>query len=117
MTYVPRPWERCDRPATLLGEIMPETSDRLATVALSGQALPFSHGVLIHALHGWHLALYQVPTYACPAVSKDGQVVVETTAGQRLTGHAVVEFVTPGGGYVLLSGSGRPRLESPSRAA
>jgi hypothetical protein len=92
---------------------MRETSDRLAAVALDGQALPFSHGVLIHAMHGWHVALYQVPTYACPAVRKDGRVVVETVAGNRLTGHAVTEFVTQGGGYVLLSGSGRLNQESP----
>ena len=70
MTYMPRPWGRCDGPATSLAEIMPQTSDRLAAVALDGQALPFSHGVLIHAMHGWHLALYQVPAYACPAVSR-----------------------------------------------
>jgi hypothetical protein len=100
------------------GEIMrEETTDRLATVALNGQALPFLHGVLIHAMHGWHVALYQVPTYACPAVRKAGQVVVETVAGNRLTGHAVTEFVTEGGGYVLLSGSGRLRQESQPRAA
>ena len=96
---------------------MPETADRLASVNLNGRALPFAHGVLIHAMHGWHVALYQVPVYACPAVRKDGWVVVETVAGNRLTGHAVTEFVTEGGGYVLLSGSGRLRLESPSRAA
>jgi hypothetical protein len=96
---------------------MPETSDRLAAVALNGQALPFSHGVLIHAMHGWHIALYQVPTYACPAVRTDGQVVVETFAGNRLAGHAVTEFVTQGGGYVLLSGSGHLRREAPPRAA
>jgi hypothetical protein len=94
-----------------------ETTDRLAAVALNGHALPFSHGVLIHAMHGWHVALYQVPPYACPTLRKDGQVVVETVAGNRLAGHAVTEFVTEGGGYVLLSGSGRLRLESPSRAA
>ena len=96
---------------------MPETSDRLATAALNGQALPFSHGVLIHAMHGWHVALYQVPTYACPAVRDDGQVVVETIAGHRLVGHATTEFVTQGGGYVLLSGSGRLRMKVPPRAA
>jgi hypothetical protein len=96
---------------------MPETSDRLATVALNGQALPFSDGVLIHAMHGWHVALYQVPTYACPVVSRDGRVVAETVAGKRLTGDVVTEFVTDHGEYVLLTGTGRLKLEPLARAA
>jgi hypothetical protein len=44
-------------------------------------------------------------------------VVVETVAGNRLAGHAVTEFATEGGEYVLLTGTGRLKLESPARAA
>ena len=45
---------------------MPETANKLAFVAISGQQLPSSHAVLIHALRGWHVALLGVPTHACP---------------------------------------------------
>jgi hypothetical protein len=94
-----------------------ETTDQLAAVSLNGRPLSFSHGVLIHALRTWHIALYQVPSYACPVVRKDGRVVLETTAGDRLTGDVVTEFVTDHGEYVLLTGTGRLKLEPPARAA
>jgi hypothetical protein len=96
---------------------MPETSDRLVAAALNGQGIPFAHGVLIHALQGWHVALYEVPTYACPAVSGNGQLVVQTVGGKRMTGYAVTELVTQGGGFVLLSGLGRLRAKLPAQAA
>ena len=96
---------------------MPETSDRLAVAALNGRGIPFSHGVLIHAGQSWHVALYEVPTYACPAVSGNGRLEVQTVAGRRMTGYAVTELVTHGGGYVLLSGLGRLRTKLPAQAA
>jgi hypothetical protein len=45
---------------------MVETADQLATATLNGRLLSFSHGVLIHALRGWHVALYEVPSGAQP---------------------------------------------------
>ena len=42
---------------------------------------------------------------------------VHTVAGKRMTGHAVTELVTQGGGYVLLSGLGRLRTKLSAQAA
>lgn len=94
---------------------MVETVDRLAKVRLNGRLLSFSHGVLIHALLGWHVALYQVPVRA--RGGKSGRLVVETTAGGRLVGDVVTEFATANGECLLLTGVGLLRLEGSTRAA
>jgi hypothetical protein len=96
---------------------MPETTDQLASVTMNGQTLAFSHGVLIHAMHGWHVALYQVPIYACPLTQQNGYITIKTVAGRHLAGRAVTEFVTDNGGYVLLTGIGQLKAASPTRAA
>jgi hypothetical protein len=95
---------------------MVETADQLATATLNGQLLSFGYGVLIHALRGWHVALYEVPARARSVMRKDGHLVVETIAGQRLTGDIVTEFATASGEYVLLTGVGLLRLASPLAA-
>ena len=95
---------------------MVETADQLATATLNGRLLSFSHGVLIHALRGWHVALYEVPSGARKVARKDGHLVVETMAGHRLTGDVVPEFATKNGEFVLLTGVGLLRLEPPRAA-
>jgi hypothetical protein len=95
---------------------MVETADQLATVTLNGRPMSFSHGVLIHALRGWHVALYQIPTRTGRAIGKDCHLVLETTTGLRLTGDVMTEFATAGGEYLLLTGVGLLSAESPKAA-
>ena len=96
---------------------MVETADQLATATLNGRLLSFGHGVLIHAVHDWHVALYQVPARAREAVRAGGHLVVETMAGQRFTGDVLTEYTTRGGEYVLLTVVGTLTLQSSGRVA
>ena len=97
---------------------MVETADRLSSVTLNGRPLSFGYGVLIHALRGWHVALYELSAQTREALAKGGHLVVETVVDQYLSGDiAVSEFVTPKGEYVLLTGTGLLSLETPHIAA
>ena len=79
--------------------------------------LSFTYGVLIHAMRGWHVALYQVPARARKAIAKDGRLVVEDRSRHRLIGDVVTEFATANGECVLLTGIGLLKLEGSPRAA
>jgi hypothetical protein len=96
---------------------MVETADQLATATLNGCLLSFGHGVLIHALRGWHIALYEVPARTREVVCAGGHLVVETMAGQRFTGDVLTEYTTKSGEYVLLTVVGSLTLESSGRVA
>jgi hypothetical protein len=96
---------------------MSDTADQLATVTLNGGPLPFGYGVLISALRGWHIALYELPARTRDALAKGGHLVIETAAGRHLAGDVVSEFATPHGEYVLLTGVGLLRLAAPRAAA
>jgi hypothetical protein len=96
---------------------MVETADRLASVTLNGCPLSFGYGVLIHASHGWHVALYELSTQTREALAKGGRLVVKTVVDHYLSGDVVPEFVTPKGEYVLLTGTGMLSVETPRIAA
>jgi hypothetical protein len=91
---------------------MTETADQLATVMLDGSLLSFGHAVLINAVRGWHVALYELPARTRDALIKGGHLVVETVAGRHLAGDVVPEFATSRGEYVLLTGVGLLRFQS-----
>jgi hypothetical protein len=80
--------------------------------------LSFGYGVLIGALRGWHIALYELPVRTREGLAKGGYLVVETVAGRHLTGDVVTEFATANGEYMLLTGDalyarrGRPSVAS-----
>jgi hypothetical protein len=96
---------------------MVETADRLASATLNGRPLSFGYGVLIHAMRGWHVALYELPARTREALAKGGHLVVETVLDHYLSGDVVPELVTPKGEYVLLTGTGLLSLETPQIAA
>lgn len=99
------------------GRAIAETAEQLATVTLNGRLLPFGHGVLICALSGWHVALYDLPTAARALARKAGPLVIETTAGHHFSGDVMTEVATPAGEYLLLTGTGVLRRESAARVA
>jgi hypothetical protein len=86
---------------------MPETSDRLAFVAMDGRSLPHSHAVLIDAPWGWHVALYGVPQHSCPLLKRECEITLETHTGYRYAGRVSTELVKANGVYVLLAGVGQ----------
>jgi len=95
---------------------MVETADQLATATLNGRLLSFGHGVLIHAVHDWHVALYQVPLAPVrPCVQ--GPPRGRDHGGQRFTGDVLTEYTTKGEEYVLLTVVGTLTLQSSGRVA
>ncbi len=96
---------------------MVETADRLASVTLNGRPLRFGYGVLIHAMRGWHVALYELPARTQEALARGGHLVVGTMVDHYLSGDVVAEFSTPNGEYVLLTGTGLLRPETAGVAA
>jgi hypothetical protein len=96
---------------------MSETIDELSFVSLDGRSLPHSRAEIIHAPWGWQVELYRVPPDSRPLVRQVGVITVETPDAYRYAGAVIVDLVTEGRGFVLLSGIGALRLIAAADAA
>jgi hypothetical protein len=102
---------------TLAREVaMSETIDKLTFVSLDGRDVRYSRADIIHAPWGWQVELYQVPPDSRPLRRQVGVITVETPDGYRYFGAVIVDLVTEGKGFVLLSGIGHLRMAAAEAA-
>ena len=81
-------------------------SEELAFVEIQGQAVPYSHAVLIETPGGWHVELEDVPVDSCPFVEERCEISFGTWDGDQYSGAVAASYTDEGSAYLMLSGTG-----------
>jgi hypothetical protein len=81
-------------------------SEELASVALGGTSVSYSHAVLIETARGWHVELEDVPSDSCPFVEGECEITFDSWDGTRYRGSVTVSYARDDPTYLVLTGIG-----------